>query len=85
MSDVPVPSNERVDLLRVQIEGKEWHYSIAVDVFEEPATWGYLLADVARQIADGLNEDGKGDKAAILRSIRATFCEDLDDAAGGSE
>jgi hypothetical protein len=85
MSDVPVPSSERVDLLRVQIAGKEWHYSIAVDVFEEPSSWGFLLADVAKQIADGLTEDGKGDRAAILRSIRATFCEDLDSPDGDGE
>src|SRR5690349_7163115 len=59
MSDIP--GKGPVDLLRVQINGQEWLYSIAADVFEEPGSWGYLLADVARQVAESLAEDGKGD------------------------
>jgi len=85
MSDLPAPNTEPVDLLRVQLTGKEWQYSIAVDVFEDPSTWGFLLADVARQIAQALSEDGKGDKDAVLRSIRDTFAHDLSDLSGGGE
>jgi len=85
MPDEPVPASERVDLLRVQIAGKEFHFSIAVDVFEEPESWGFLLADVAKQVADGLTEEGQGDRDAILRGIRQAFCQDLESPEGSGE
>ena len=83
MSDVPEP--KPVDLLRVQLDNKEWQYSIAVDVFEDPSKWGYVLADVARQIAQGLSEEGQGERDALLRSIRDTFAQDLSDLSGKDE
>jgi hypothetical protein len=77
MSDTPESARGSVELLRVQIVGEEWHYSIAADVFEEPNNWGFLLADVARQIAESLAEDGKGDSDTLLRAIRESFVNDL--------
>jgi hypothetical protein len=86
MSDTPSPGREPVDLLRVQIVGEDWHYSIAADVFEDAGNWGFLLADVARQIAESLAEDGKGDRAAVLRAVRDAFAHDLaDDPPGAGE
>jgi hypothetical protein len=85
MSDLPAPDPQPVDLLRVQSNGKEMQFSIGVDVFEDASTWGFLLADLARQIAQALSEDGKGDRDAILRSIRDTFAHDLSDPSGGGE
>lgn len=79
-------SSEPVEILRVALAGEEWHYHIGADIFEDPANWGSILADIARQIAEMLAEEEGRDRLATLKGIVDTFAGDIDkDFPGAAE
>lgn len=78
----PPPDAEQdggVEVLRVFVV--ERALSIAVQrAFEEPAMWGMLFADVARQVAMIYGREAEIGEAEALESIRDAFVSGLDDA-----
>jgi hypothetical protein len=92
MNELPTPSDaahdpEATELLRVWVIDESLHCTLQVGAFEDPATWGVLLADLVHHLADGLKEDGR-DPAATVRLIRTALEKELDappdgDAPGG--
>lgn len=76
--------SETIDLLNVRLIGDEFHFTLTAGVFEEPAAWGGLFADVARQVAQALHEDEKRDPAQTLRLIKAAFVTEMERAASGA-
>ncbi len=53
------------------------HYSVAADVFEEPATWGEVLADMANFAAESLAEGDAAKRQELLDGMKATFLATL--------
>jgi hypothetical protein len=84
MSDQPAPPDDAVELLRAWLAGDELECSVRAAVFADPAVWGAVLADVARSVARGLQEEEQRDPADTLRAIRVAFAAELADAPGES-
>ena len=79
MSDVPASETGEpagAELLRAWIVGEELHCSLQPAAFDA-ATWGVVLADVARHIAEGLREVEGQDPAVALEGIRTAFVAEL--------
>lgn len=68
-----------MEILRVWIAGGEQHVALAFGMWEEPAAWGVLLADLARHIADAhAQQDDQVDPEDFLESIRSGMETELD-------
>jgi hypothetical protein len=76
----PPPSSdeEGLEILRAWIQDDTLHCSLLAHAFTEPATWGTVLADLARHAAEAMNEDDGVDTAEALRAIRDAFTAELD-------
>ena len=68
-----------MEVLRAWFIGDVLHCSLDVDLFEDPAAWGELLADLARHIATGLHEKDGRDAVATLKAVRETFARELEE------
>ena len=68
-----------IELLTVELVGDdELHIAMGpADLFEDPAVWGEVLANVARQIATFLQQREARDPDATLRAIAGKFTEEL--------
>jgi hypothetical protein len=55
-----------------------------VRAFEDPETWGMLLADVARRLAAVFAEDGKITEAQVREKIAATFNLEMEKAVSSN-
>ena len=67
---------ETTEIARLWLEGEEMHCSLVPDAFDEPGTWGAVMADLARHVADGLVEDGHKPEE-VLAAIREGFLAEL--------
>lgn len=90
MTELPVPpdagaATEARELLRAWLIDDTLQCSLHPDVFEEPATWGAVLADLARYVARALHEDDPGAAPATLRQIRDAFAAELRGGEGEEE
>lgn len=70
MRELPVPANVVEDLsakeiLRVWSSAGSQSFACVPRVWGDPAAWGLLLVDIARQIAGGFARDGD-DPAVVL-------------------
>jgi hypothetical protein len=66
-----------MEVLRAWVIADSLHCSLQADVFEDPATWGAVLADVARHVALALQESAGTDPTATLNTIGRTFTQEL--------
>jgi hypothetical protein len=88
MSELPTPPDAANDptameVLRAWLIGDALHCSLDAGVFEDPASWGAVLADLARHISRALQESDGSDPQATLRAIRDTFAEELTEHPSG--
>lgn len=68
-----------LEVLRVWIAGGEQHVALAFGMWEDPAAWGLLLADLARHIAEAhAQQDDQVDAEDFLEQIRAGLEAELD-------
>ncbi len=81
MSELPVPPDagdpSAMEVLRAWLIAESLHCSLQADAFEDPATWGTVLADVARYVALALQETEGTDPAQTLRTIGETFANEM--------
>jgi hypothetical protein len=72
-----------IELLSVELVGDdELHIAMGpADLFEDPAVWGEVLANVARQVAQFMQQREARDPDATLRAIAGKFNQEL---AGGA-
>jgi hypothetical protein len=73
-----VPDPARTDpksfeLLRVWVAHQDQHISLRAGVWEDPAAWGTMLADLARHIANAFETYENRDAIEALERIRAGF------------
>jgi hypothetical protein len=71
--DVAVHDPNSFELLRVWVANKAQHVSLRVGVWEDPAAWGIMLADLARHIVSAYSQEGAVDKVQTLRRIKSGF------------
>ena len=81
---LPIPAAASKDprsleVLRVWIAGGEQHVALAFGMWEDPAAWGLLLADLARHIAEAHAQQDSGvDAEDFIEQIRAGFESEMD-------
>jgi hypothetical protein len=82
MNELPTPPDAAggTELLRVWVIDQALHCALHTGAFEDPATWGVVLADVVRNVAAALTEQDGRDGAATVRLLRAAFDAEMDGA-----
>lgn len=84
----PVASQDpkAVELLRVWASKGDQHVSLATGLWDDPASWGIMLVDLARHIADAYNKQmgmGRFDALARLKEgLDAEWEEQTDEPTG---
>jgi hypothetical protein len=53
------------------------HHVMLRPVFEDTRMWGRVLADIARQLAQAYEHQGRGTVAEVMESIRFGFEDDM--------
>ena len=59
------------ELLRVWIANQEQHISLRAGIWDDPAAWGMMLADLAGHIANAYEQSEGRDRADVLAQIKA--------------
>ncbi len=68
-----------LEVLRVWIANGEQHVALAFGMWEDPASWGLLLADLARHIAEAhAQKDDDVDPEDFLERLRSGLEAELD-------
>ncbi len=81
---LPIPADasrdpRSLEVLRVWIANGEQHVALAFGMWDDPAAWGLLLADLARHIAEAhAQQDNQVDAEDFLEQIRAGLEAELD-------
>ncbi len=81
---LPIPASalkdpRSLEVLRVWIANGEQHVALAFGMWEDPAAWGLLLADLARHIAEAhAQQDDAVSAEDFLEEIRAGFEAEMD-------
>jgi hypothetical protein len=70
------------EVARLWLADGTLHYSVAPDVFEEPATWGEVLADMANFAAESLAEGDHDKKQRLLDEMKQAFLDGLSAGPG---
>jgi hypothetical protein len=74
------------ELLRVWVANNAQHVSLRPGVWDDPAAWGVMLADLARHVANAYHQDAGIDKKKALQRIKIALDAELsaptDDPAG---
>jgi hypothetical protein len=66
------------EIVRVWGAGGVQHVTLSWDLWEDPATWGIVLADLAGHVANAYKQERGSDPNEILRKIRAMFNAEFD-------
>lgn len=82
LSELPTPPNlskdpDATELLRVWIINQEMECSLYPGAFDDPKVWGVILADLARNVARGLEETEGTDFRKTLELIADAFQNDI--------
>jgi hypothetical protein len=66
------------EILQVWGAKNEQHVTIFWDLWDDPSTWGIMLADLAGHIANALFQERAIPKAETLREIRTVFNKEIE-------
>jgi hypothetical protein len=78
VKELPAPPDiidqpDATELLRVWVVDQTLYCSIDSGAFPEPATWGVVLADLIRDLAQALQDRAGKDPQEVIQQIRAQF------------
>ena len=65
------------EVLRVWIASKAQQVSLRTAVWEDPAAWGIMLADLARHVANSYHQEAGLDRTRTLLRIKAAMDAEL--------
>jgi len=68
---------QSVEVLRVWLAGEQQHVSIRVGVWDDPAAWGLMLADLARHVANSYQQVKGLDRLRTLQRVKAGLDAEL--------
>ena len=82
---LPVPAAARKDsrafeLLRVWVADGEQPISLRAGIWEDPAAWGMMLADLAGHIANSLEQGAGLDREEAMEQMKEALLADWDAA-----
>jgi hypothetical protein len=82
-NELLIPEQARTDkksleIIRVWIANESQHFTLRIGLWEDPAAWGLLLADLAKNIAKSYEQDAALELEATLNRIRLAFNVELD-------
>jgi hypothetical protein len=87
ISDAAKRDSKSFELLRVWIAENNQHVSLRAGVWEDPAAWGIMLADLAGHVANTYEQSEGRNRAETLQRIKAGFDAEMssptDPEAGG--
>ncbi|MEG3149254.1 DUF5076 domain-containing protein [Sphingomonas sp. ZT3P38] len=66
------------EILRVWIANEQQHVSLRTGVWEDPAAWGLMLADLARHIANAYHQQEGYAVSAALKRIKEGLDAELE-------
>ncbi len=66
-------NDKAVEILRVWAANKAQHISIDPNLYDDPAMYGIMLADLAGHVANAYRQASKIDRQKTLESIRIGF------------
>ena len=74
------------EILRIWVANHGQHVSLRTGVWNDPAAWGILLADLAKHVVNSYQESAGLDKAKVLARIKTALDAELasptDDPSG---
>lgn len=78
--ELPVPATldqatRAMEIARVWIVDGDQHIVLSQDLWRDPASWGLMLADLARHVANAYEAQGQDRKAVLLRIREALDAE----------
>lgn len=76
--DVAKEDPNSFEIVRVWIARNGQHVSLRTEVWDDPAAWGVMLADLAKHVANTFQQGAGFDRIAALRRIRAALIAELD-------
>jgi|SRR5579864_352126 len=76
--DAATTDSNLVEMLRVWIAHQGQHVSLRTDVWDDPAYWGVMLADLAGHIANAYHQQTGADREEILERVRAYMDAEFD-------
>jgi hypothetical protein len=66
------------EVLRLWVGKSGQHVSLRAGVWDDPAAWGIMLADLARHVANAYQQHAGFDKFRTLERIKAALDAELD-------
>jgi len=77
-NQLPIPAaalhdDKATELLRVWVADGKQHVAIAPGVWDDAASWGIMLVDLAKHIANAYEQTTGQNKANVLARLRAGF------------
>ena len=66
------------EIARVWIAMKNQHCSLRIGVWDDPAAWGILLADLAKHVAKAYHQDKGLNEGGALMKIQEGFAAEFD-------
>lgn len=80
LSELQIPEaakkdSEAVEILRIWIADGSQHVSLKTGVWEDPAGWGLMLADLAKHVANAYAAEGKDRDEALCRVYQGLQAE----------
>lgn len=86
---LPIPpeadgSDGCFEVLRAWLGSGTLHCSLRPEIWADAHNWGFLLADLARYVAQAMHEHTGAAPEASLRAIRRTFDDELRGSSGPS-
>jgi Domain of unknown function (DUF5076) len=74
--DIPpqaVSDISAVEIARIWAAGGNQVVTFRAEIWTDPGTWGVMLVDFAKHIADASEQLGKGTRREVLHAIRLAF------------
>lgn len=76
--ELPIPPNAATndkarELLRVWASNGKQHVTLAAGLWEDPASWGIMLVDLAKHLANAYNKNRGDDRNIVLTRIKEAF------------
>jgi hypothetical protein len=76
--DAALRDEKSYEIVRVWVAEKAEHVSLLIGTWDDPVAWGIVLADLARHVANGYQQDKGLDRSETLQRIRSAMMAELD-------
>jgi len=76
--DAALRDSKSLEILRIWIAEGRQHVSLRIGVWDDPAAWGLMLADLMRHIVNTYKPGTASDRERILERIRLGLAAELE-------